>query len=76
MHMWAVQVAKRELKRCYYGLCGSCRYCELGDSYTSCYATEFKCSRNGYHVKADERPCNQYEPDRGRTNDTIARYDR
>ena len=28
----------------YYGLCGSCRYCELGDSYTSCYVTHFKCS--------------------------------
>ena len=27
----------------YYGLCGSCRYCELGDSYTSCYVTHFKC---------------------------------
>ena len=39
----------------YYGLCGSCRYCELGDSYTSCYVTHFKCSRNGYSVTATER---------------------
>lgn len=60
----------------YYGLCGSCRYCELGDSYTSCYVTHFKCSRNGYSVTATEKPCNKYEPDRGRTNDMIARYDR
>lgn len=41
----------------YYGLCGSCRYCELGDSYTSCYVTHFKCSRNGYSVTATEKPC-------------------
>ena len=60
----------------YYGLCGSCRYCELGDSYTSCYVTRFKCSRNGYSVTATEKPGNKYEPDRGRTNDMIARYDR
>lgn len=60
----------------YYGLCGSCRYCELGDSYTSCYTTHFKCARNGYRVKADEKPCNKYEPDRDRTNEVIEQYDK
>ena len=60
----------------YYGLCGSCRYCELGDSYTSCYVTHFKCSRNGYSVTATEKPCDRYEPDPNRTNDTIELYDR
>ena len=60
----------------YYGFCGSCKYCDLGDSYTSSYSTSFKCSRNGYSVKADEMPCNRYEPDRNRTNDMIEKYDR
>ena len=49
---------------------------ELGDSYTSCYVTHFKCSRNGYSVTATEKPCDRYEPDRNRTNDTIELYDR
>ena len=60
----------------YYGRCGSCRYCELGTAYTVAYSTTFKCSRNGYSVKADEKPCNKYEPAIGRTNDTIAKYDK
>lgn len=60
----------------YYGKCGSCRYCELGTAYTFAYSTSFKCSCNGYSVKADEEVCNYYEPDRYRTNDTIAAYDR
>lgn len=58
----------------YYGLCGSCKYCELGTGTTYAYATSFKCSRGGYYVKADEKPCNRYEPDRTRTNDIIDKY--
>lgn len=60
----------------YYGECGSCRYCELGTAYTSCYSTTFTCSRYDRSVKADERSCSSFEPASGRTNDTIARYDR
>jgi len=60
----------------YYGCCGSCMYCVLGDSYTSFYTTKFKCSRNGYRVKADEKICNKYEPDRTRTNEIIEKYDK
>lgn len=60
----------------YYGCCGSCVYCELGDGYTVAYTTKFKCSKNGYRVKADENPCNKYEPDRNRTNEIIQKYDR
>lgn len=60
----------------YYGFCGSCVYCELGTAETHAYSTSFKCSRNGYRVKADEKTCNKYEPDRSRTNDAIAAYDR
>lgn len=60
----------------YYGKCGSCRYCELGTASTFACSTSFKCSRNGYSVKADEKPCNRYEPALGRTNADIARYDR
>jgi len=63
-------------KKNYYGYCGSCMYCELGDSYTSGYVTKFKCSRNNYYVTATEKPCNRYEPDRSRTNDFIEKYDR
>lgn len=64
------------MSKSYYGLCGSCRYCELGDGYTGAYSTSFKCSRNGYRVKADEKPCSHYEPAQGRTNDMIAMYDK
>lgn len=60
----------------YYGKCGSCIYCELGTAYTLAYSTSFKCSRNGYSVKADEKHCDRYEPAPGRCNDDIARYDR
>lgn len=60
----------------YYGKCGSCKYCELGTAYTSGYSTSFKCSRSGYSVKADEHPCNSYEPALGRTNGDIERYDK
>ncbi len=63
-------------KKNYYGFCGSCKYCELGTAYTFAYSTSFKCSRNGYSVKADEKPCNRYEPDRTRTNDMIEKYDK
>ena len=60
----------------YYGKCGSCIYCELGTAYTLAYSTSFKCSRNGYSVKSDEKHCDRYEPALGRCNDDIARYDR
>lgn len=60
----------------YYGLCGSCIYCELGDKETFCYSNTFRCSRSNYRVKADEKPCNRYEPDTKRTNDIIELYDK
>lgn len=60
----------------YYGKCGMCKYCELGTAYTFAYSTSFTCTRNNYSVKADEKPCGRYEPAPGRTNDTVARYDR
>ena len=60
----------------YSGRCGSCKYCDLGDNYTFAYSTNFKCTRNNYRVKADEKPCNRYEVDRTRTNDLIAMYDK
>ena len=60
----------------YYGKCGMCKHCELGTAYTFAYSTSFTCTRNNYSVKADEKPCSHYEPAAGRTNDTVARYDR
>lgn len=60
----------------YYGHCGSCKYCNLEDGHTFAYSTEFKCTRNGYRVKADEKPCNRYEADLSRSNEMIERYDR
>ncbi len=60
----------------YYGKCGMCRYCELGTGYTFAYSTSFKCDRNGYSVKADEKACNKFEPASGRTNADVARYDK
>lgn len=63
------------MARNYYGFCGSCIYCELGTANRSSFSkTSFRCSKNGYAVNADERPCSKYEPDRTRTNDIIARY--
>lgn len=62
----------------YYGKCGSCKYCVLGDSYKSLFRHKFKCDRSwsGSYVYADDDSCNRYEPDRDRTNDMIAKYDR
>ena len=60
----------------YYGKCGTCKHCDLNSGYTFCYSTSFKCTRNGYSVKADEKKCNKYEPDYGRSNDLIAKYDK
>lgn len=60
----------------YYGKCGSCIHCDLSSGYTFCYSTSFNCTRNGYSVKADEKPCNKYEPAYGRSNETISRYDK
>lgn len=60
----------------YFGCCGSCVHCNLGDSYTFCYSTTFKCTRNGYSVKASEKACNKYEPGKNRTNEMIAKFDK
>ena len=60
----------------YYGKCGSCKHCELGTGYTSLYSTSFTCSRNNYSVKADEKPCNKFEPALGRSNAMIEKYNK
>ncbi len=60
----------------YMGKCGSCRYCDLSSGYTSCYSTSFKCTRNNYSVKADEKACSRFEIAPGRSNDIIAKYDK
>ena len=62
----------------YYGKCGSCKFCELGDTYFPFGSStpKFKCSKawNSTYVWAKEDPCNCYEPDRTRTNDIIEKY--
>ncbi len=60
----------------YVGCCGSCIHCDLSDNYTQLYSTKFKCTRNNYYVKADEKRCNRYEPARNRSNELIAQYDK
>jgi len=60
----------------YSGCCGSCKDCDLNDSYTSCYTTTFKCIRYNRSVKADEAACSKFEPERNRTNEIIAKYDK
>lgn len=60
----------------YYGKCGTCIYCDLSSGYTVAYATSFNCTKNGYSVKADEKPCNRYEPAKGRSNADVAKYDK
>ena len=55
-----------------------CRFIhmDLRSGYTSAYSTSFKCTRNNYSVKADEKSCNKFEADGSRSNATIARYDK
>lgn len=60
----------------YVGCCGYCKHMDLRSGYTSAYSTSFKCTRNNYSVKADEKSCNKFEADGSRSNATIARYDK
>lgn len=63
----------------YYGKCGSCKFCDLGDtSYGWDSIAKFRCTKSwsSTYVFADKDPCNLYEPDRTRTNDMIERYER
>ena len=47
----------------YVGCCGYCKHMDLRSGYTSAYSTSFKCTRNNYSVKADEKSCNKFEAD-------------
>ena len=64
------------IQKNYIGCCGSCIYCDLSDSYRATYTTTFRCTRNNYSVKADEKACNRFEPAKNRSNEVIAKYDR
>lgn len=64
------------MSKSYYGCCGYCKHMDLYSGYTFCYSTSFKCTRNGYTVKADEKACNKFEADSNRSNDMIERYDK
>lgn len=64
------------MSKSYTGCCGYCKHMDLYSGYTFCYSTSFKCTRNNYSVKADEKACNKFEPDRNRSNDMIAEYDK
>lgn len=60
----------------YFGKCGTCKYCDLSSAHTFCYSTSFKCTRNGYSVKVDEKVCNKFEPAPGRSNEIVKLYDK
>ncbi len=60
----------------YYGKCGTCKHCDLGSGYTSCYSTSFKCTWHNRYVKADEKSCGKFEVAQGRSNADVAKYDR
>lgn len=64
------------MSKSYTGCCGYCKHMDLYSGYTFAYSTSFKCTRNDYSVKADEKACNKFEPDRNRSNDMIAKYDK
>lgn len=64
------------MSKSYTGCCGYCKHMDLYSGYTFCYSTSFKCTRNNYSVKADEKACSKFEPDRNRSNDMIAEYDK
>ena len=78
IHVHKREEVKRMSDKSYYGKCGSCKYCELGYNYeTFSGSMKFACEKvSGAFVYADEDPCGRYEPDRSRTNDMIAKYDR
>ncbi len=63
-------------KKDYFGKCGSCIHCDLSSAYTFLSSTSFMCTRNRHRVKADEKPCHRFEIAKGRSNDTIAMYDK
>jgi len=59
----------------YYGKCGMCKYCELGDKWASVIeGTKFKCTEHNRYVAADEDRCGYFEVDDGRTSDVVERY--
>ena len=64
------------MAKSYVGKCGFCTHMDLNSGSTFCYSTSFKCTRNNYSVKADEKACNRFEPDRNRSNEMIAKYDK
>ena len=66
------------MAKSYYGCCGFCKHCRLETAYTWCYSTSFTCDLSSYKhtVKADEKPCSKFDPDKSRTNEIIAKYDK
>lgn len=61
----------------YYGKCGSCKHCDLGNADRYYSTPTFKCLKiSNCWVKADQTPdcTSSYEPDLTRSNDTIERY--
>ncbi len=64
------------MSKVYLGKCGTCKYCDLTSGKTFAYSTSFKCTRNGYSVKADEKACSNLEIDFDRTNELIGKYDK
>ena len=58
----------------YYNCCGFCKYMNLYSGYKMLNGMHFKCEKNGYGVRADEKTCNRFEPDRNRTNELIEKY--
>ena len=60
----------------YLGCCGTCQFCDLSESTRFGYDVSFKCKRNNYWVKANEKTCNRFEPDRSRNNELIGKYEK
>ena len=46
----------------------------LYSGYKMLNGMHFKCEKNGYPVKADEKVCGKFDPDRNRTNEMIDKY--
>jgi hypothetical protein len=65
------------MEKSYTERCGYCKHMDLYSGSSSIFSsTSFKCTRNNYYVKADEKVCSRFEPDPNRSNAIIAKYDK
>ena len=58
----------------YWGLCGSCIFCDLSDGETVESRLEFKCMYYDRRVEAHDQICRKYKLKQGRSNQEIIAF--